>query len=403
MLREFYKSVSLLLLLNLLLKPIWVFLIDRKVQLLLGNEVFGNYFTLFNTTLIASVLLDNGTQVYYTLHKQIINIGQLIYIKLVWSFIFSIITLLLSVLITGTISLLAILIIIFHLCSAFVLLLRSHFSATQQFTLDSYFSITDKLVSTIVLSICIYFFPSHLSTTIFIGVQAIAALLLLLMLCIILANKAVLSFSSITFHKQLFYSLMPYTVLVLLMAILLRVDVLLLKILHPKGNTEVGKYALGYRLFDALNSFGFLIASFLFPFLVKNIANNKLIKQTTMQLRNILLLSTTLGVFIFVLFRHYFTYILYNSIATDVVYNIFFCLTAFIGASLVHIYGSLITAANHIKAFSSITAICILINIVLNAFFIPTYGSLACATILCFTQICYGIALWWYSKQKILR
>jgi len=46
--RKFITNLGLLILLNLLIKPFWVFGIDRTVQNIVGAEDFGFYFTIFN-------------------------------------------------------------------------------------------------------------------------------------------------------------------------------------------------------------------------------------------------------------------------------------------------------------------------------------------------------------------
>jgi O-antigen/teichoic acid export membrane protein len=46
--------------LNLLVKPFWIFGIDRTVQNVVGAEQYGFYFALFNFSLILNILLDLG-------------------------------------------------------------------------------------------------------------------------------------------------------------------------------------------------------------------------------------------------------------------------------------------------------------------------------------------------------
>ena len=55
---QFFKSVAWLIILNLVVKPVWIFYIDRKVQLIVGNEAYGTYFALFNFTFILSFIAD---------------------------------------------------------------------------------------------------------------------------------------------------------------------------------------------------------------------------------------------------------------------------------------------------------------------------------------------------------
>ena len=48
------------MLLNVIVKPVWIFAIDRKVQLEVGQIEYGSYFALLNLTIIFSFLMDLG-------------------------------------------------------------------------------------------------------------------------------------------------------------------------------------------------------------------------------------------------------------------------------------------------------------------------------------------------------
>ena len=58
--KKFLTNLSLLLFLNLLIKPFWVFGIDRTVQNLVGVESFGFYYIVFNFSFLFNILLDLG-------------------------------------------------------------------------------------------------------------------------------------------------------------------------------------------------------------------------------------------------------------------------------------------------------------------------------------------------------
>ena len=62
--KSFISNILLLILLNVLVKPVWILLIDRNVQLLTGHETYGLYNALMNLSLIFSILLDMGITNY---------------------------------------------------------------------------------------------------------------------------------------------------------------------------------------------------------------------------------------------------------------------------------------------------------------------------------------------------
>ena len=61
---RFFDAVFLLLLLNFLVKPLWILGIDRKVQLLTGELAYGKYFSAFNFVFIFGILSDLGLTDY---------------------------------------------------------------------------------------------------------------------------------------------------------------------------------------------------------------------------------------------------------------------------------------------------------------------------------------------------
>src|ERR1043166_2702469 len=58
--RKFIFDLGVLLILNLLIKPFWTLIIEPKVQGHVGDIRYGEYFVIFNFSLILSIFLDFG-------------------------------------------------------------------------------------------------------------------------------------------------------------------------------------------------------------------------------------------------------------------------------------------------------------------------------------------------------
>ena len=58
--KKFIINLAFLLLLNLLIKPFWIFGVERSVQNIVGSAEFGFYFSLFNFSLLLNIILDLG-------------------------------------------------------------------------------------------------------------------------------------------------------------------------------------------------------------------------------------------------------------------------------------------------------------------------------------------------------
>ena len=158
--KQFYKSVSLLLLLNIVLKPIWILGIDRQVQLIVGATTFGNYYALLQLATIFSIVLDFGLGIYYTTNytnttKAILQ-GQfkhLLIVKIMLSLAYTLLILILyssfGVPITNIIGLL----IVTQIANSFLLFGRNYFTIHQLYTYDAWLSVSDKLLATAIIEI----------------------------------------------------------------------------------------------------------------------------------------------------------------------------------------------------------------------------------------------------------
>ena len=61
---RFYSSLGLLIILNAIVKPIWIFGIDREVQNEVGAAAYGAYFSVFNLSIVLSFLLIGDLPVF---------------------------------------------------------------------------------------------------------------------------------------------------------------------------------------------------------------------------------------------------------------------------------------------------------------------------------------------------
>src|SRR5688572_4106554 len=88
---SFYKGLGWLLVLNILVKPVWIFFIDRQVQNIVGYESYGKYFAILNLSFVLFFLTDAGLS--NMLNQRIasatqINVRQLLRIKILISLLY---------------------------------------------------------------------------------------------------------------------------------------------------------------------------------------------------------------------------------------------------------------------------------------------------------------------------
>ena len=404
---KFFSSLSLLLLLNILVKPLWIFAIDRQVQNIVGLDNYGKYFALFNFTIVFNFLLDLGITTYYNQRTASGNtdhehFSQAASLKLVLGIVYAII-IGLAAWIAGVDNLqwLTLLAIIQFLFSAF-LFLRSHITAAQLFTTDAWLSVTDKSIMIICCGVMIYkpdtFGP--ITITRFMLLQIFSILIsIILALIIIVVRARVRTPIKFKVNFSIFKHSWPFGLIVLLMSAINRQDAFLLERLHTNGDHEAGVYASAYRLLDAANMVCYLVAAFLLPYVARN-WNKGEVKRVVALSRNLLLVMAT-GVIAFVLIYAWpLQKLLYHNADPYQVMIIRLCIPALIGYALVQVYGTVLTASGSIKLFLQLSIPFFILNLILNIFLVPQYGAKACCIIAIITQVGYGITIMLIAGQK---
>ncbi len=409
---KFYASLGLLILLNGIIKPIWIFGIDRQVQNIVGPYEYGTYFSLLNLSLVFTFLLDWGFTGYFSRQRAadpvnyISQAGNFLIIKIIFAVIFSFVVIACawSTDITRW-DIIGDLILIQILTYLFVFL-RAVITAEQWFTTDAWLSVLDKGLM-IILCGTVIIYPSLT------GIMTIQKFLHLQILCsaialfatfmILVKRKLALrpnNFSGFI-NKKLFWAAFPYALLLLLMSAHFRLDGFLLERIHPDGAAEAGIYAASYRLLDAANMIGFLFASFVLPYIARRWNRLGEINSVILNSRHFLLLFS-IGVSCFVIFYSaWIDSLLYDHSGPGAARVMQWCLPALVGYSIVSIYGTAMTATGHIFPFCIITAIAVIINTALNLALIPTYGALGCCIAALASQTFCGIGCLLYVKQYL--
>ncbi|MFW6227680.1 MAG: polysaccharide biosynthesis protein, partial [Bacteroidota bacterium] len=151
---KFISSISLLVLLNMLIKPAYVFIIEPAVQNRVGNIDYGFYFSLFGFSFIFNTILDLGVTHFnnrdIARHPQLLTryFNRIIALKLVLSGIYVIMLLGIGW-IAGYSSeqfRLLFIILINQILASITLYLRSNITALHLFKTDSALSVADKIL-----------------------------------------------------------------------------------------------------------------------------------------------------------------------------------------------------------------------------------------------------------------
>lgn len=399
---RFFRSLFILLLLNGLIKPFWIFFIDRKVQLLTG-AAYGDYFSLLHLTLIPAVIADAGILVFYTKTTAAdpllapFRFRYFLRIKIVLALLYIGVAISIALLFhTGYLRMI-IMLALLQVASSFYLFFRSHITALQMFTADAVFSVADKVLVILMAGSFIYIpaLSLRMNTELFIEVQFVAFLIASVAALIFLAPRlkfnAIRPQGSVHVYKE-WKEAIPYAFVVLLMTIMYRFDAFLLYHLHPEGQRQSAAYATGFRLLDALNMTGFLMASFLLPLLSRGGDQRKLtdiVKHCT----GILLFYSSLMACFCWFNRDMITKVLYGKVYTDGPMVVATSVLGILGCSLVHIYSTVLTAAGKVKILLICSGAFCVASILVNLVIIPRYGAWGVAVVATGLQFLFALSL----------
>lgn len=401
---QFFKSLSWLLVLNLLIKPAWIFAIDRQVQNRVGPEVYGSYFALFNFTyvllFIADAGLSNMLQQRFAAGESL-NVRQLLTLKAALLFLYALACCGLATLWgVSQWRTLGLLIATQSLTSLYVFL-RSLLTANQLFKTDAFFSVLDK---SLLLLFCIgpvYGFFFRISIPTFLQLQVLSLSIAVVSVGIVLLRKKVFTPGEKHSLRSIALLTAPFVFIILLMSAHNRLDAFLLERLHPQGALQAGIYAMAYRLLDAANMVGYLTASFLVPFLSRN-QNDRVVFQKVLLLsRHGLLLLSVVAVAFVVMFAPWLLRLLYHTTSAYHVTVLRLCLAALPAYFLIHLYGSALSATAQFSLFIRILFAAVLVNVLLNLLLAPSFGAAGCCTAALVSQYGCGLALWLTASKKL--
>lgn len=402
--RQFFKSLSWLLFLNLLIKPAWIFLIDRRVQNMVGHEAYGTYFALFNFTYILLFIADAGLSTMLTQRlaaKQGLNVQQLLSVKF---FLLCIYALCCSgiALLTGIRdwNILLYLVVIQSLNSLFIFL-RGIVTAAQLFKSDAYFSVLDKFLLILLCLGPVYGFFKPITITLFLQLQTLSMTVAVGSLLYFLWRKKKITGGEKVGLNSIGRLVLPFVVLLLLMATHNRMDAFLLAQIHPDGARQAGIYAMAYRLLDASNMLGYLTASFLLPFLSRNRQDGALVQKVVLFSRHGLLLVSAIALAFIFVYTPQLQSLLYHSADNFTNTIILLTLAALPAYYFIHVYGTALTAIGAFGLFIQIMLVAVVVNIGLNLWLIPAYGALGCCMAALVSQCGCGLVLWMAASRRL--
>lgn len=408
--REFLLNISFLVLVNLLIKPFYIFGIDRTVQNTVDAREYGLYFTLFNFAFLFQILNDFGLQNFNNRH-----LAQHRHLLAKYFPAFLSLKFLLGILYLTVVLIAAKLTnypdTYFHLLSiiginwvlmSLVLYLRSNVSGLGWYRTDSLLSVLDRSLMILVCGFLLWVpaWKEAFQIEWFVYAQTFTLSLTALIAFAIISREM----RHWKFRLRLVYLILilkksyPYALVVFLMTVYTRIDGVMIERLLPDGTHQAGIYAMAYRLLDAANMFGFMIAGLLLPMFARMLQDKQAVfSLLNLSFRIVWMVSIGLALSVF-FFRGPIMEGLYvegDAYSSDI---LGYLILSFIAASGTYIHGTLLTANGNLLKMNLVFVVGVVLNVLLNWWLIPEMQALGAAVATCITQFAV-----WLAQVELVR
>ncbi len=424
--REFLINAIFLVLVNLLIKPFYVFGIERVIQDRVGAETYGLYATLFSFTFLLFMVNDFG--IHYYNNRTISQYPQLVrkyfpnilILKLGLSALF-ILLVFGAALIRGfdvEIFGLIFFITLNHVLISLVAYLRSNISGLGMYRVDSVVSTLDKLFLIVFCAILLWSNPftdgGPFQIIWFVHSQNIAWFLTATIAFIIVFRKVkqgLIWRVNFPFILLVLKKSFPFALAVFLMTAYTRFDIVILEWMLPDGFYHAGVYAASYRLLDAFNMVGYLFAGLLMPMFSKLLKEKSL--EAKSEMTGLLRLSLQLiwaGTISLAVASFFFQLeimeLLYPQSVTPENVEYYgevmgFLILTLVPFSGVFVYSTLLTANDSLRKMNRLFIIGIVVNIGLNLLLIPLMQATGAAMAALVTQTVVLFAMKMLAKKEL--
>lgn len=428
--KKFLTNLALLLFLNILVKPFWIFGIDRTVQNTVGLQDFGFYFTIFNFAFLFNILLDAGITNFnnrnIAQHMHLLNkhFSSLVILKFLLAGFYVAVTFLVALIIGYNAAQMKMLawVGLNQFLLSLILYLRSNVNGMLMFRTDSFLSVLDRLL---MISICAVLLWGNVTggrfqIEWFVYAQTTAYVLTALIAMAIVMKKA--KFRKLHWNSAFFLVILkksfPFAILVLLMSVYNRVDAVFIERLleGSEGNRQVGIYAQAFRLLDAVNQFAWLFAVLLLPIYSRMIRRKESLADMVRLPFSLLFTAAVIIVSGSFFYRAEIIGWLYprgeaESAAefalklseSSSVYGIL--MFGFLGSTTMYIFSTLLTANGNLKQLNMVALAGIALNFLINFLLIPrllaTGAAIASLSTQMFTASAYLFIAQYFFRFKI--
>lgn len=399
---------------NAIVKPFYLFGIDRTVQNEVGSSDYGIFATLFSFIfifqIVADVGLQNFSQQWISRQRGSVQstLSRTMGLKVMLSGLF-----LFFVLLGGVVSgyllkypLLFGVLTFNLLLNSWLLYLRTKVSGLGYYKTDSFLSSMDKFWMIIIMGILIWGIEGYNISIYDFAFAQMASYTFTILFVFIWIFRKVGNLKLIwkrTVHAAILKKSLPFALAVFLMTLFTRVDIIMIENILEDGFYQVGAYYGGMRLLDAVNIAGFLVAGLLLPMF----SNASRSGSPPLELaRNgwFVLISVALPIAaVCFIFGEEIARALYVEADEQWGKIISILMLTFIVRSSDYVFGSLLTAYKQLRTMNKVFIGALILNIMLNLYLLPQMKAVGAAYATLATQGSVAIIFIYLAHRKILK
>ncbi len=418
--RFFVKNILFVIAVNILVKPIWVFFIDRNVQNTVMGGSYGTYQALLSLSIIFQIVLDFGITSYNTRtvaqnpDKLQTLFPSMLSARVVLILVYMLLALSLGWILgyRGAELTLLVGVLLIQALNALVSFLRSNIAALQKFKTDGVLSVTDRFLMILICGFLLTYPPTahHFRIEWFVITQVVCYFITAVVSYFILRRignvKLKFAFHGPTIFKIVRQSF-PYALLIFQMSIYNRADVMIMERMCVDGKNQASIWAAAFRLLDQANMFGLMFATILLPLFGRMLSQKQDVQHIVKLCVNMLLPASFVVAIAGIFFSGDIMHLLYHKSQLYGTmpgnYSMVFAvlIASFPAWCMMYVYSTLLTANGSLKILNVIAFAGVVINLSLNFYLIPRYEALGGAITSFITQTALAITFLVFASRVV--
>lgn len=382
----------------MIVKPFWIFGIDRGVQNAVGSSEYGFYFSLFSFSILFNIILDfgitnfNNREISQNRDKLVKYLSNIVVFKFFLTIVYALVAFIIAYAFgydSRQIYILSIL-IFNQILSSFILYFRSNISGLHFFKIDSILSVLDRFILILIVGLLLWgnIIDKPFKIEWFVYSQTISYTVTLLISFLFVLSKS--GFFRLQYDVKFILKLLrktyPYALLTLLMAVYFRIDIVFIERLLPDGEYEAGIYAQAFRLLDAFAMYAVMFSQLLLPMFSSMLKKDKPVGNLV-QFSFLLMIVPIISMVIPVIFyRTEIMDLLYHQTTPESPQILAIMMLSLVAIANSYIFGTLLTANGNLKQLNIVAGFSMVLNIGLNLILIPKYKATGAALASLITQ-----------------